>query len=113
MFVATTAGVSQNFGAMYAFGPWITVGLDPIIVVSVDKAMQLVKLSATYWVWTSLFDAAAGGANLADEKVDYLDGFNLADVAANKVKRDYIVGESITLLQVRLRRFAQRFLCSQ
>ncbi len=84
-------------GGMYKFGPWITDSLDPIIVVSSDKekypAGKVVR-NFTEFVDIAPTILAAGGANLNAEKFDYLDGFNLADVASDKVQRDYIVGES-------------------
>ncbi|MGC6424718.1 MAG: sulfatase-like hydrolase/transferase [Lentimonas sp.] len=87
----------NEHGSIYKFGPWKTDALDPVIVVSSDtekfpagkvvtRLTELVDIAPTI--------IAAGGADLATNAFDYLDGFDLAKVVSGELHRDYIIGES-------------------
>ncbi|MDF7822376.1 sulfatase-like hydrolase/transferase [Pontiellaceae bacterium B12227] len=87
----------NEHGSIYKFAPWKTDALDPIIVVSSDRKKfpaGKVVTDMTEFVDIAPTCMAAGGANLAKPQYDYLDGFDLAQVTAGKVERDYIIGES-------------------
>ena len=88
----------NNHGAVSKFTPWEVDAHNPIVVVSSDKKKfpaGKVVTDFTEFVDIAPTALAAGGANLADKKFDYLDGLNLSDVAAgNAPVRDYVIGES-------------------
>ncbi|MDZ8117563.1 sulfatase-like hydrolase/transferase [Pontiella agarivorans] len=87
----------NEHGSIYKFAPWKTDALDPIIVVSSDKQKfpaGKVVTDLTEFVDIAPTCMAAGGADLVKKEYDYLDGFDLAQVTAGKVERDYIIGES-------------------
>lgn len=88
----------NNHGAVSKFTPWEVDAHNPIVVVSSDKKKfpaGKVVTDFTEFVDIAPTALAAGGANLKDEKFDYLDGMNLEDVAAgNAPVRDYVIGES-------------------
>lgn len=78
------------------FSPWRESIHNAAIVVSSDKSKfpagkvydEIVEF--VDFVPTIL---AAGGADLHEQRYDYLDGFDLAEVFAGKVRRDYALGE--------------------
>lgn len=88
----------NEHGAFSKFTPWDVDSHNPIIVVSSDKkAYPAGKVVKNY---TELIDIAptilaAAGTDINKKDYKYLDGFDLAKVAANKApNRDYVVGES-------------------
>ncbi|MEH0152644.1 sulfatase-like hydrolase/transferase [Limibacter armeniacum] len=88
----------NDHGAVSKFTPWDIDNHNPIIVVSSDKkafpAGKVVK-DFTEFVDIAPTILSAAGAKLNDQKFDYLDGFDMAKVAAKEVPvRDYVVGES-------------------
>ena len=88
----------NNHGSISKFTPWEEDSHNPIIVVSSDKkAFPAGKVVRNFTEFVDIAPTimAAGGANIKDKKFDYLDGFNLADVAAEKTPvRDYVIGEN-------------------
>lgn len=88
----------NEHGAVSKFTPWEKDAHNPIVVVSSDKkkfpAGKVVR-DFTEFIDVTPTVLAAGGADLEDEKFDYLDGMDLAKVARGKApKRDYVIGES-------------------
>ena len=88
----------NEHGAVSKFTPWDLDCHNPIIVVSSDKqrfpAGKVVR-DFTEFVDIAPTVLAAAGANLGSKKYDYLDGFNMAEIASGKrPARDYVVGES-------------------
>ncbi|MDF7825173.1 sulfatase-like hydrolase/transferase [Pontiellaceae bacterium B12227] len=88
----------NEHGAISKFTPWDIDSHNPVIVVSSDKkAFPAGKVVTDY---TELVDIAptvlaAAGVNLADKENDYLDGYDLAEVASGKMPaREYVLGES-------------------
>ena len=91
----------NDHGSIMKNTPWEEDSHNPIIVVSSDKkkfpAGKVVK-NFTEFVDIAPTILATGGADIASEKFDYLDGMNLADVVSGKAPvRDYVIGESHTL----------------
>jgi len=88
----------NNHGSVSKFTPWEEDSHNPIVVVSSDKkAFPAGKVVTNYTEFVDIAPTiiAAGGANIKEDKFDYLDGFNLAEVAAGKAPaRDYVVGEA-------------------
>lgn len=88
----------NNHGSVSKFTPWEEDSHNPIVVVSSDKkAFPAGKVVTNYTEFVDIAPTiiAAGGANIKEDKFDYLDGFNLAEVAAgNAPARDYVVGEA-------------------
>ncbi|WP_282134014.1 sulfatase-like hydrolase/transferase [Seonamhaeicola maritimus] len=99
MYVVGDHGWKLNdHGSVSKFTPWEIDTHNPIIVVSSDKkkfpAGKVVR-DYTEFVDIAPTILAAGGADLKAEKFEYLDGLDMADVAAGKSpKRDYIIGEA-------------------
>ncbi len=88
----------NEHGAIEKNTPWEIDSHNPIIVVSSDKkafpAGKVVR-ELTEFVDIAPTILSAAGANLASEKFDHLDGFNLEDIASKKIPaRDYTIGES-------------------
>ncbi len=88
----------NDHGSVSKFTPWEVDCHNPIIVVSSNKeAFPVGKVVTDF---TEFVDIAptilvAGGADLADDKYDYLDGYDLARVTSGEVPaRDYVIGES-------------------
>jgi len=85
-------------GIMAKFGPWNQSIHDAAIVVSSDKkkfpAGKIVSDMVEFVDFTPTMLSAAG-VNIDDNKYEYLDGYDLAKVAAEpeKYKREYIIGE--------------------
>lgn len=88
----------NDHGSVSKFTPWEVDSHNPIVVVSSDKkAFPAGKVVEEYVEFVDIAPTimAAGGASLDDEKYDYLDGFNMAEIASGKVDgRDYVVGEN-------------------
>ncbi|MEM0915204.1 MAG: sulfatase-like hydrolase/transferase [Planctomycetota bacterium] len=88
----------NEHGAISKFTPWLIDSLNPIIVVSSDK--EKFPAGKVVHAFTEFVDIkptvlAAGGADLSQEKFDYLDGYDLAKVASGELPpRPYIIGES-------------------
>lgn len=88
----------NDHGSISKFSPWDIDAHNPIVVVSSDKkaypAGKVVR-DFTEFVDVAPTIIAAAGADLNEEKFSYLDGLDLAKVAANKAPvRDYVIGES-------------------
>ena len=91
----------NDHGSMMKNTPWEEDSHNPIIVVSSDKkafpAGKVIK-NFTEFVDIAPTILAAGGAQIKENKFDYLDGMNLAEVVSGKAPiRDYVIGESHTL----------------
>ncbi|MBK1833833.1 sulfatase-like hydrolase/transferase [Roseibacillus ishigakijimensis] len=88
----------NEHGSVSKFTPWRLDTLNPIIVVSSDKkAFPAGKVVRDFTEFVDIAPTvlAAGGADLASEEFAYLDGRDLARVAAGELPpRDYVVGES-------------------
>lgn len=88
----------NDHGSASKFTPWDVDVHNPIVIVSSDKNMfpaGKVVRNLTEFVDIAPTILAAGGANLKDEKFDYLDGMDMAEITSGKApKRDYIIGES-------------------
>ncbi|GJM62440.1 sulfatase-like hydrolase/transferase [Persicobacter diffluens] len=99
VFVCGDHGWKLNeHGAVSKFSSWKVDAHNPIVVVSSDKkaypAGKVVR-DFTEFVDVAPTVLAAGGADLNAAKYDYLDGLNLAEVAASEVAtRDYVIAES-------------------
>ena len=99
MFVCGDHGWKLNdHGAVSKFSSWDIDSHNPIVVVSSDKkkfpAGKVVK-DFTEFVDIAPTFMAAAGADLKSKDYQYLDGFDLAQIASGKaIKRDYILGES-------------------
>ncbi|QBG46841.1 sulfatase [Verrucomicrobia bacterium S94] len=88
----------NDHGSVSKFTPWDIDSHNPIIVVSSDKKkfpagkvvrefMEFVDIAPTC--------LAAAGADLKNDRFDYLDGYNLADMVSGRIPpRDYVIGES-------------------
>jgi arylsulfatase A-like enzyme len=88
----------NEHGGISKFTPWKWDTHNPVIVVSSDKqkfpAGKVVK-EFTEFVDIAPTALAAAGADLGEEKYNYLDGFDLAKTAKKEAPiRDYIIGES-------------------
>ncbi|CDF79822.1 arylsulfatase [Formosa agariphila KMM 3901] len=88
----------NEHGGVSKFTPWKWDTHNPVIVVSSDKnkfpAGKVVK-EFTEFVDIAPTALAAAGADLNQEKFNYLDGFDLAKVVSKEAPvRDYIIGES-------------------
>ncbi|MEX0320887.1 MAG: sulfatase-like hydrolase/transferase [Puniceicoccaceae bacterium] len=87
----------NDHGKISKFSPWDICLRTPVIVVSSDKkAFPAGKVVTEI---TELVDIAptalsAAGIDISKSEFDYLDGRDLKQVAAGKVKRDYAIGES-------------------
>jgi len=102
MFVCGDHGWKLNdHGSVMKNTPWEIDSHNPIVVVSSDK--KKFPANKVVYDYTEFVDIAptilaAGGAQIKDEKFNYLDGMDLATVAAGKAPvRDYVIGESHTL----------------
>ncbi|MEM6771358.1 MAG: sulfatase-like hydrolase/transferase, partial [Bacteroidota bacterium] len=88
----------NDHGAISKFTPWEMDSHNPIIVVSSDKkAFPAGKVVTDFTEFVDLTPTILGaaGAPLSTEKFAYLDGVDLARVAAGDFPaRDYVVGES-------------------
>ena len=88
----------NEHGAISKFSPWKIDAHDPIVVVSSDKKAfpaGKVVTDLTEFVDIAPTILAAGGADLTEQRFDYLDGYDLAGVVAGKqAPRDYILTES-------------------
>ncbi|WP_221409022.1 sulfatase-like hydrolase/transferase [Reichenbachiella versicolor] len=85
-------------GAVSKCTPWDVDTHNPIVIVSSDKKKfppgKVVK-DYTEFVDIAPTILADGGANLKSKQFAYLDGMDMAEVAAGKAPiRDYIIGES-------------------
>lgn len=87
----------NDHGSVSKFSSWDVDTHNPIVVVSSDKeAYPAGKVVRTFTEFVDIAPSilSAGGADLQDVQFDYLDGFNLADVANEESPiRDYVVGE--------------------
>lgn len=88
----------NEHGGISKFTPWEWDSHNPMIVVSSDKkkfpAGKVVK-DFTEFVDIAPTALHAAGADLQDDKFEYLDGLDLAEVVSDKAPvRDYIIGES-------------------
>lgn len=88
----------NDHGAVSKFTPWEMDAHNPIIIVSSDKekfpAGKVVR-NFTEFVDIAPTVLSAAGADLEQEKFDYLDGLDLAKVISGKApERDYVIGES-------------------
>ena len=88
----------NDHGSVSKFTPWDIDCHNPIVVVSSDKkkfpAGKVVS-DFTEFVDVAPTALAAAGANLKSDKFEYLDGLDMAEVAAGKAPvRDYVIGES-------------------
>ena len=88
----------NDHGAYSKFTPWNIDSQNPIVVISSDKkkypAGKVVK-DYTEFVDIAPTILSAAGANVKSAAFNYLDGFDLAEIASGKApKRDYVVGES-------------------
>ena len=102
MYVVGDHGWKLNdHGAIMKNTPWEIDSHNPIIVISSDK--ETFPAGKVVYDFTEFVDIAptiiaAGGATIEDGKFNYLDGLDLAKVAAGSApKRDYVIGESHTL----------------
>ena len=98
MYVVGDHGWKLNeHGSVSKFSSWDIDTHNPIIVVSSDKkAFPPGKVVREYTEFVDIAPTilAAGGAAIKSDPFDYLDGLNLADVAAgNAPVRDYVIGE--------------------
>ncbi|MBB3696853.1 sulfatase-like hydrolase/transferase [Flammeovirga yaeyamensis] len=88
----------NDHGSVSKFSPWEVDVHNPIIVVSSDKKKfpkGKVVEDFTEFVDVAPTILASGGADLEHASFHYLDGLNLAKVAAEEApKRDYVIGES-------------------
>ena len=88
----------NDHGAVSKFTPWNVDSHNPIVVVSSDKqAFPAGKVVTDFAEFVDIAPTilSAGGADLSDEQYDYLDGFDMADIASGEVPaRDYVIGES-------------------
>jgi arylsulfatase A-like enzyme len=88
----------NDHGSVSKFTPWDVDSHNPIIVVSSDKqAFPAGKVVRDFAEFVDIAPTilAAGGAKLDDEKYEYLDGVDLAEVVSGEATpRDYVVGES-------------------
>ncbi|TXE06306.1 sulfatase-like hydrolase/transferase [Seonamhaeicola algicola] len=88
----------NDHGAVSKFTPWNIDSHNPIVVISSDEnkfpAGKVVE-EFTEFVDIAPTILSAAGANIKTETFKYLDGMDLAKVAANKApKRDYVIGEA-------------------
>ncbi|TNJ43146.1 sulfatase-like hydrolase/transferase [Tamlana fucoidanivorans] len=88
----------NDHGSVSKFTPWDVDAHNPIVVVSSDKNKfpeGKVITDFTEFVDVAPTILSAVGAQLSDEKYQYLDGLDMALVASGKApKRDYVIGES-------------------
>jgi len=88
----------NDHGAVSKFTTWEVDSHNPIIVVSSDKKAfpaRKVVTDFTEFVDIAPTILSAAGADLDAESFGYLDGVDMAKVAARKIlARDYVVGES-------------------
>lgn len=88
----------NDHGSVSKFTPWDIDSHNPIVVVSSDKNMfpsGKVVRDFTEFVDIAPTILSAAGADLTNEKFDYLDGLDLAEIVSeNAPKRDYVIGES-------------------
>ncbi|WNJ16564.1 sulfatase-like hydrolase/transferase [Pontibacter sp. G13] len=88
----------NDHGSVSKFSTWDIDTHNPIVVVSSDK--QAYPAGKVVREFTEFVDIAptilsAGGANLEAPEFDYLDGLDMADVAAGEIPaREYVVGEN-------------------
>jgi len=91
----------NDHGSVMKNTPWEVDSHNPIIVVSSDKdkfPAGKVVYNYTEFVDIAPTILASGGADINNEKFSYLDGMDLAAVAAGTAPvRDYVIGESHTL----------------
>ncbi len=88
----------NEHGLISKFTPWNIDSQNPIVVVSSDKRRfpaGKVVTDFTEFVDVMPTVLAAGGADLADPRLGFLDGYDLQAVAAGEIPaRDYVLGES-------------------
>jgi len=99
VFVCGDHGWKLNdHGAVEKFTPWEVDSHNPIVVISSDKkSFPAGKVVRDYTEFVDIAPTilAAGGADVKQEKYNYLDGFDLAKVVSgDSPARDYVVGES-------------------
>lgn len=87
----------NDHGSVSKFSPWDIDVHNPIVVVSSDKSTfpeGKVVRNFTEFVDIAPTILSAGGANLEDDKFNYLDGLNMATIASGDAPtRDYVIGE--------------------
>lgn len=88
----------NDHGAVSKFSSWKIDSHNPIVVVSSDKkAFPAGKVVTDFTEFVDIAPTilAASGANLKDNKFDYLDGLDMGRIVAKDIPaRDYIIGES-------------------
>ncbi|WP_211238146.1 sulfatase-like hydrolase/transferase [Saccharicrinis fermentans] len=88
----------NEHGAYSKFTPWDVDSHNPIVIVSSDKkSFPAGKVIRDYAEFVDIAPTilSAAGANIKKEDFKYLDGMDMAQIAAGKApKRDYVVGES-------------------
>ena len=88
----------NDHGAVSKFTTWEVDSHNPIIVVSSDKkAFPAGKVVTDFTEFVDIAPTilSAAGADIGAESFEYLDGVDMAKVAARKIPaRDYVVGES-------------------
>jgi arylsulfatase A-like enzyme len=88
----------NDHGSVSKFTPWDVDSHNPIIVVSSDK--QAFPAGKVVTDFTEFVDIAptilsTGGAELDEQKYNYLDGLDMAEIVSGEApKRDYVIGES-------------------
>jgi len=88
----------NEHGSVSKFTPWNIDQHNPIIVISSDK--EVFPAGKVVHDFTEFVDIAptilaAAGADLSEEKFEYLDGVDMAKIASGEFPtRDYVVGES-------------------
>ncbi|WP_237561769.1 sulfatase-like hydrolase/transferase [Flagellimonas algicola] len=84
-------------GVMAKFGPWKQSVHDAVIVVSSDKEKfpaGKVNTDIVEYVDFAPTFLSAGGVDISSKEYNYLDGYDLQEVTANKTpKREYALGE--------------------
>ena len=88
----------NDHGSISKFSSWEIDSHNPIVVVSSDKkAFPAGKVVRDFTEFVDIAPTilAASGADLDNQKFNYLDGLDMAKVASEDISaRDYIVGES-------------------
>ncbi len=88
----------NEHGAISKFTPWNIDSQNPIVIVSSDTdRFPAGKVVTDFTEFVDIMPTvlAAGGADLRDPRFGFLDGYDLAQVAAgHRAPRDYVLGES-------------------
>lgn len=88
----------NDHGAVSKCTPWDIDCHNPIIVVSSDKdAFPADKVVTDFTEFVDIAPTilSTGGANLAEEHYEYLDGYDMKKIASGELPaRDYVIGES-------------------